>query len=546
MLVGGPYHLTDEAGKVLREIIEKWGGRWQLTVTTDLDALASLPASDYAAVIINTTGFDDALTPAREKGLTTFVKSGRGFVGIHSAICSFRNNPAYVDMINGAFLRHPEFEEFPVNIVDPDHYVTVRMPDFTIADELYLLKEYDPARCHVMAETSYQGKKAPMAYVRPYGKGRVFFLALGHDLRAWRHPEFQRLLMRGLEWTQGAEVPKKEIACGVLGYGPACNQGKGHVEWIGANRGLKAVAMADIDPTRLPLARKDYPGIRTLASGDEMLKQVKDLDLVSVVIPHNLHADFTIKCLRAGKHVVCEKPFCVTTEEATSMIRAARRAGRMLSVFQNRRWDGDFVAVRDIVARGLVGDLYHLEAAMVNYQRPGPSWRSDKTISGGQMYDWGAHFVDWTLRFFNKRVTQVTGFFHKRVWNHVTIEDATQAILRFEGGQFADIQQSYIAAVGKPKWRLLGTKGGIIANWADTVELTSFTSGLRLEAKVPAKATFGCREYYRNIADHLLLGEPLEVRPEEAREAVAVMETAERSSAEGRSLPLPSEVYEDL
>jgi len=545
MLVGGPFHPNDQAGKVLEGVFVKWGGRWQLTVTSDLGVLASLPSSDYAAVIVSTTGFHDDLTPPREKGLLGFVKSGGGFVGVHSAADSFRKNRAYVDMLNGAFLTHPRFEEFPVRIVDHDHYLTVRMPDFTIPDEMYHLQSHDPARCHVVAETVWQGRKMPMAFTRPYGKGRVFYLALGHDLRAWNHPEFQRLLMRGLEWTQGAEVTKKTLNCGVLGYGPACNQGKGHVEWIGANAGLRAVAVADIDPTRLPVARADYPGIRTFSSCDELLK-MKDLDLVSVVIPHNVHAEFAIKCLRAGKHVVSEKPFCVTTDEATAMIRAARKAGRMLSAFQNRRWDGDYLAARDIVARGLLGDIYHFECYDGGYRRPGFSWRSDKTIAGGQMYDWGAHFVDWTLRLFNKRVTQVTGFFHKRHWNHVTIEDATQALIRFEGGEVADIQSSALAAVAKPKWRLLGTLGGLVANWADTMDLATYASGVRVEGKVPAKPTFGCKEYYSNIADHLLVGEPLEVRPEQAREAIAVIETAERSSAEGRSLPLPAEVYDDL
>jgi len=545
MVVGGPWHANEKAAEVLDAFLQRAGGRWQLTCTADLDALAALPAGDYAAVILYTTGFNDQLTPRREKGLLGFVKGGGGFVGVHSAADSFRDSRAYIEMINGEFLKHPHFHEFPVTIVDKNHYMTVRTPDFAVADEMYHLKSHDPSRSHLVAETFWQGRKMPMAFVRPYGKGRVAYLALGHDLRSWRHPEFQKLLLRALEWTMGAELPpaRKIVRCGLLGYGPTFNMGKGHGDWINATPGLRAVAACDIDPARTAAAKKELPGLRTFASLNAMLK-MKDLDLIVNILPHHLHAETSLAALRAGKHVISEKPFCITTAEATAMIRAARKSGVCLSVFHNRRWDGDYLAIRDILDRGLVGDVFQIEAFTGNYSRPGTWWRSDKMISGGALYDWGAHFTDWILRLVDKRVTQVTGFFHKRLWSHVTNEDATQAILRFEGGEVADLQESSLAAVAKPKWRILGTLGGLVADGGETIDVTSFASGVRFEGKVPGKPSYGCAEYYRNVADHLLMGEPLAVTAEQAREVIAVIETAERSSAEGRSLPLPAEVYE--
>jgi len=348
-----------------------------------------------------------------------------------------------------------------------------------------------------------------------------------------------------MEWTTGAELPAagKVIRCGVLGYGPAFNMGKGHGEWMNATLGMKTVAACDSDPARMEAAKKELPGIETFTSLDAMLR-MKELDLVVNILPHNLHGETSLKCLRAGKHVISEKPFCITTEEATAMISAARRNKVMLSVFHNRRWDGDYLAIHDIIGRGLLGDIFHIECFTGNYNRPGFWWRSDKTISGGALYDWGAHFTDWILRLVNKKVTQVTGFFHKRLWNHVTNEDATQAIMRFEGGEMADLQQSCLAAVSKPKWRILGTYGGLTATGTDQIDVTSFASGVKFEGKVPGKPSYGCTEYYRNVADHLLMDEPLAVTAAQAREVIAVIETAERSSAEGRSLPLPAEVYE--
>jgi scyllo-inositol 2-dehydrogenase (NADP+) len=544
MVVGGPWHNGEQAGEVLAKLLAERKG-WKLTVTRDLDALAALPAGRFAAVVIYTTGFDHDLTAPREQGLVNFVKGGGGLLAVHSAATSFSGSAAYANLLNARFLTHPEFLDVPVQVIDRNHYLTARLPDFTVPDELYILKDFDPSRCTVLARAWWQGKAMPLAYVRPHGAGRVAYLANGHDLRAWNHPEFQKLLVRALEWTAGAERRDRTIRCGLLGYGAGLCMGKGHAGWINATPGLAAVAACDIDPDRAAAARQDFPDLETFTSLDDMLK-MKDLDLVVNVTPHHLHAPLTLQCLRSGRHVVSEKPFCITTEEATSILRAARRAKVMVSVFHNRRWDGDFRAIQDLIARGLLGEVYHTESWCGRYGRPGDTWRSDKALAGGTLYDWGSHFIDWNLRLHNKRVSQVTGFFQKRHWHAVSVEDVTHALLRFEGGTVADHQQTFLAAVPKPKWRILGTLGGLVGSWeADHLNLTSYASGVCIEGKTPAKPTYGCTEYYRNVADHLLLGEPLAVTGEQAREGVAVIETAEHSSAIGHSLPLPAEVYED-
>lgn len=545
MLIGGPFHLGQEAGEIAERVLERAPGKWTLDVTDDLDALASLPKSRYAVVIIHTTGYREALTEARERGLLEFVEQGGGLVGIHSAADSFRESRRYIEMLGAEFRTHPRIQPIDVRIADRDHYLTVRMPDFRVEDELYLLQEPAPERSRVLAEATWQGRRVPIAFVHPWGEGRVAYLALGHGLPAWRHAEFQKLLGRACEWAAGADLDAdREIRCGVLGYGPSCDMGLNHARWMSERPGMRAVAVADIDPARLEVARTDLPEVQTFESLEAMLEGA-ETDLVVVILPHHLHAEAALECLRAGKHVVLEKPFCLTTQEATQMIRAARRAKRMLSCFHNRRWDGDYRALRDIVARGLVGDVFHVETFRGGYRRPGSSWRSNKTVSGGAFYDWGAHFTDWVLRLVGKRVTQVTGLFHKRWWQHVTNEDQVQALLRFEGGEGADIQMSSLAAASKDRWRVLGTQGGIRSAAGDAFHVTSHASGLPFDGEVSYEFTFSGAPYYRNVADHLLMGEALEVTPEQAREVIAVIETAERSSAEGRSLPLPPEVYEE-
>ena len=250
-------------------------------------------------------------------------------------------------MLGGEFLYHPEHHEFRVEIVDQEHFITTRVPSFSVFDEMYHLKNFDPAKVTLLAKTTWQGKAMAMAYTKAYGKGRVSYLANGHTLQAWKHPEFRKLLLRAVAWSAGAELPKAVIRCGLLGYGPAFNMGKGHGEWINGTPGLKTVAMCDASPARVAAARQELPGLQGYFTDVDEMLAMPDLDLVVNIFPHNLHAPMTLKCLQAGKHVVLEKPFCITVAEANAMIDLAREQGLMLSLFHNRRWDGDYLTIRD-------------------------------------------------------------------------------------------------------------------------------------------------------------------------------------------------------
>ncbi len=538
---GAEFHPSQAEGDLLANLLA-YDGRFTLEMTTDLDAFVSLPGSDYSVVVVNTTRGPDDLTPEREKGLLAFIQGDGGLVGVHAAAGSFRNSRAYIEMLGCEFLYHPEFHEFKVSIVNKDHYITSRMPDYTIADEMYHLQGPRLEEVTLLAQTPWQGKQMPMMYVKKHGQGRVVYLAHGHDLRAWRNPEFQKLLIRAIAWGAGAEKPTRKIRCGLLGYGPAFSMGKTHANLINATEGMEAIAVCDVDPSRVEAARRELPGLQGYFTDLNDMLALPEVDLVVNILPHNLHAPTTLKCLEAGKHVIVEKPFCLTVAEADAMIGKAREKGLMLSVFHNRRWDDDYLAIRDLIGRRLIGDVFHVEAFIGDYAHPGFWWRSEKTISGGILYDWGAHFIDWILNLVPAKVTQVWGDLQKRVWHSVTNEDHGQVCLRFENGVTADFMISHIAASKRPKWRILGTKGSIELDWGQQeINLVSVASGIRQDSrvKIGARAPFGS-EYYRNVADHLLMGEALAVKPEEARRVIAVIEAAQRSAAEGVSVALPA------
>jgi predicted dehydrogenase len=215
----------------------------------------------------------------------------------------------------------------------------------------------------------------------------------------------------------------------------------------------------------------------------------------------------------------------------------------VLTVYQSRRWDPDYIALRDVVRSGRIGDAFYMESFIGGYSHPCDYWHSHEPISGGTIYDWGSHYFDWVLRVFDGPVTSVSAVAHKRVWHDVTNADQVRVDLQFASGAQATFMQSDIAAALKPKWYVLGTRGAVVGDWRLQDGLAPADSPARLTVSRPAdggvheeRLALAPRDdngFYRNLADHLAWDEPLAVRPEEARRTVAVMEAATRSIADG-------------
>lgn len=341
-------------------------------------------------------------------------------------------------------------------------------------------------------------------------------------------PHFGKANMASLE-------DGRVIRCAVIGYGGAFNMGKGHLGWMNATPGLQGVAACDLDPARMEAAKADFPELRTYTSVEGLLAD-PEVDLVTLITPHNTHAPLSVQCSEAGKHVITEKPMCITLDEADAMIEAGKKAGKMVSVFHNRRWDGDHLAMEEVIDKGLIGDVFRIEACAGGWGHPGYWWRSVKEVSGGHFYDWGAHFLYWMLNLVkDKKLKTVDGYYQKRVWMDVTNEDEVQALIRFDDGAVGSIQMSSIAKVGLPRWRILGTKGAMEDDGGGKFKLVTEVDGLKAEAEVRYKET-DWRAYYGNIADHLLNDAPLEVTAEKARRVIQIIDLAEQSSKAGHTM----------
>jgi predicted dehydrogenase len=316
--------------------------------------------------------------------------------------------------------------------------------------------------------------------------------------------------------------------------------GKAHTNHM-KRVGFEFAAACDLDAARMEQAERDFPGIRTYTDPEEMLRR-PDLDLITVITPHHTQAELAEKVLRSGKHCILEKPMCIHAKDADNLVKLAREKGLMLSVFHNRRWDGWLLTVKDLIRQGKIGEIFHVEMFMGGYAAPKNWWREDKKISGGAFYDWGAHYIDYLFQLVPGRVRSVRGYIHNKVWHQKTNEGQIDSTILFESGAVAQIQISSIARAGKARFRILGTKGAVeVANPGEGV-LYLYTD---IDGKNEKSAVELLKDqhgrYYDNIADHLLRGSKLIVKPEEARRIIAVIETTERSALEGTELRPPFE-----
>lgn len=329
------------------------------------------------------------------------------------------------------------------------------------------------------------------------------------------------------------------IKVGVIGYGGAFNMGKSHMMEM-KKAGMTPVAVAEIDPQRLQVAREDFPGIQTYADVAEMLKK-SDVELVTIITPHNTHAQLAVQCLKAGRHVVCEKPLAITTAECDEMIAAADAKGLTLSTYHNRHWDGNIMqTVQHIRQQRVIGDIIRIEAHMCSYQKPGDWWRSSRSISGGILYDWGVHLLEYSLQLIDADVIEVSGYSHHgfwasdTAWKADTIEDEGFAVVRFNNGVWLTLQMSNIDA--HPKRSILeitGTHGTYLMDHSEYEYIIPGNPQVITKGKYPDSEGW---RFYQNIADHLVKGEELVISAEWARRPIHILDMAVKSAQKGSAL----------
>lgn len=352
-------------------------------------------------------------------------------------------------------------------------------------------------------------------------------------------------------------MQERTIGVGLVGYGLAGRVFHGML--VKATAGLEVRAVVTKNPERRQRAEADFPGVKVYAHYDELLDDPA-IDLVVIGTPHDTHMEMAVAASKRKKHVVVDKIMATSVAEADEMIRAAKENGVLLSVFQNRRWDSDFLTVKEAIAQGWIGEPYVVESSVVRFSPPPDpgqplAWRMQARHGGGPFRDWGAHLVDQALQLFGSEIESVYGDLQYR-WPGIDVETAGSAWIRFKNGVRYRIEVGSISKIGRPRWYVRGSKGALVIEGLDPQE-AALKEGRVVartpDAAMPAEACTLVSDtgpesleaipgdylaYYENIAAALLRGEPLAVTAESARDGLAVIQAAVDSAATGQVIKM--------
>ncbi|MFG3045339.1 Gfo/Idh/MocA family oxidoreductase [Streptomyces sp. NPDC090119] len=259
------------------------------------------------------------------------------------------------------------------------------------------------------------------------------------------------------------------LRVGLIGYGLAGSVF--HAPLIAATDGLVLDTVVTSNPERQEQARAEFPDVRVAATPEELLERAGELDLVVIASPNKTHVPLATAAIKAGLPVVVDKPISGTAAEARELAALADEHGVLLSVFQNRRWDNDFLTLRKLVADGDLGDVWRFES---RFERWRPQlkggWREsgDPAEIGGLLYDLGSHVVDQALVLFGP-VTEVYAEAVVRRDGAETDDDTFLALTHASGVRSHLYVSAATAQLG-PRFRVLGSRAGFVKYGLDPQE----------------------------------------------------------------------------
>ncbi|HEX3378490.1 MAG TPA: oxidoreductase [Paraburkholderia sp.] len=302
-------------------------------------------------------------------------------------------------------------------------------------------------------------------------------------------------------------------------------------------------------------AHADYPHAKIVADLDALLA-LDDIDCVVIATPNDTHFDLARRTLEAGKHVVVDKPVTLSAADAHTLANIALARGKLFAPFHNRRWDGDFLTARDLLARVELGRVTHYESHFDRF-RPGvrQRWREDVTRGGGLLFDLGPHLIDQALALFGAPQTVSA-----TVRTHRDDAGAPDYVhIQLGYGEFEVVlHASALTAVPGPRYAIHGTRGSYVKYGLDTQE-DQLKAGLRpgdegfgagntpgvlrvLEGDQEVEREWPTRNgeyvgFYVALADAIQNGVAFPIRTQDAVDVMAIIELAARSSEQGVRLP---------
>lgn len=334
------------------------------------------------------------------------------------------------------------------------------------------------------------------------------------------------------------------IRVALIGYGYA---GKTfHAPLIASVPGLRLACIASSRPDDV---HADLPDVEVVADPLQAIVR-DDIDLVLIAAPNAQHAPLAAAALRAGKHVVVDKPFTLTLAEARELRALAKRHGRLLSVFHNRRWDSDFLGMKQVIDSGRIGEVVHFESHIDRFRpQVRARWRESAQPGAGIWFDLGPHLIDQALQLFGLPQTLQAGLAALRPgalsddWAHVVLNYETRRVV---------LHASMLVAGGSMRFVAHGTHGSVVKPRIDPQE-TQMLAGMK-----PGDAGWGKdddalllypgdapvqtipsprgdqRLYYAGIRDAIRSVAPSPVTDAQALAVMAVLEAGVESARTGR------------
>lgn len=348
----------------------------------------------------------------------------------------------------------------------------------------------------------------------------------------------------------------KHHVMAIIGFG-------GMGGWHAENVALRLEGVVDVkgiyDVREEACEKAREKGLHVYASAQEILDD-ESVDLVTVATPNNFHKEYVIRCLKAGKNVVCEKPVAMNATELTEMIAAARESGKIFSVHQNRRWDKDYVIVKNLIDSGDIGTPTFIESRVQGSRRAMYGWRGHKVNGGGMVLDWGVHLIDQIMDLIDSPVVSVDA--HLMSLYSDEVDDNIKIFLRFENGVSAICEMTTNCLINQSRWHVScsdGTamiedwscKGRVVKlntdaqmAWSDDIVYTE-AGPTRTMAPRPAhttqelplpEVTTEWTDYYKNITAAIDGVEALIVKPEQALRVMRVVDTVFEASRIGHGV----------
>ena len=340
-------------------------------------------------------------------------------------------------------------------------------------------------------------------------------------------------------------TPEKMLNAVLIGYGFA---GKTfHAPLLSATPGLNLYAIASSDAAKV---HADFPAMQVIGDPQQAIAH-PDIDLVVIASPNTTHAPLARQALEAGKHVVVDKPFTLDMQEARELIALAQEKRLLLSVFHNRRWDSDYLGVRQAIEQGLVGKVVQFESHIDRFRpQVRVRWREQNVPGSGLWFDLGPHLIDQALQLFGLPESVQGNIAALR--DKAEVNDWAHVILNYPAHRVI-LHCSMLVAGGVSRFSVHGTKGSLIkaradrqesqllagvtpgsAGWGEDDDALVLYSGEEAPRQLPTPAG-DQRQYYLQIARALSGQQQNPVPAQQALAVMAVLEAAVKAAESGQA-----------